>query len=394
MDLTADTVTEDALVTGYTAHDAAGNAVGGANPYEKTATDAEVLMQEQLLDEIVEELAKRCVVTEPLLQSKTVTPTKAEQTVRADTGYDGLSSVVVEAAPSAVLQAKTVTPSKAQQIVTADAGYDGLSSVTVNASPSAVLQSKTVTPSKVQQTITPDAGYDGLSSVIVGATQGGEGAYGWRKKVGRLPSGYTEVEYLQSTGTQYINMGISVPHASEKTIVEFAPMDVGNDNAICGHAAPTWSWATNVSMVLNSNILVGNTTVPSVSLNVFCKFEYTKTYAKINDGTAVSLQNLSYTDGYNNTLFYASTKYGKHKVKSYKLYNGSTLVRDLVPCTNASGVAGMYDLVNSKFYTNAGSGAFTVGAPVAGSTVGYVVSDNANAYPNGGWLNGYYYEKL
>lgn len=183
-----------------------------------------------------------------------------------------------------------------------------------------------------------------------------------------LPSGYTQLSYIESTGTQYINTGISVPHASEKTIIEFAPMDVGNDNAIAGHAAPEWSWATNVSMVLNSNILVGNTTVPSVGLDTFCKFEYTSAYAKINDGTAVTLtiQSSTYTDGYNNTLFYASTKYGKHKVRSYKLYNGSTLVRDLVPCKNPSGTIGMYDMVNGVFYGNAGTGTFAAGATVGG----------------------------
>lgn len=192
------------------------------------------------------------------------------------------------------------------------------------------------------------------------------------KNAVRVPSGYTQLEYIQSTGTQRIDWGISVPHASEKTVIEFAPMDVGYDNAIAGHAAPEWSWATNVSMVLNSNILVGNTTVPSVSLDVFCKFEYTKTYAKINDGTAVTLQNLTYTDGYNNTLFYASTKYGKHKVKAYKLYNGSAIVRDAVPCKDPYGAIGMYDAANNVFYGNAGTGVFIAGPEIPSGFVARV----------------------
>lgn len=176
-----------------------------------------------------------------------------------------------------------------------------------------------------------------------------------------LPNGYTHVEYIQSSGTQYINLGISVPHASEKIIVVFSPVDESTDNVITGHAAPSWSWATNLSFVLDRRIWVANTGIGGVEIvpNTFHTFEYTTATASVN-GVSKVLNAGSYTDGYNNTLFYSSTKYGKHKVKSYKLYNGSTLVRDLVPCLNASGKAGMYDTVNGVFYGNAGTGEFEI----------------------------------
>ena len=94
-------------------------------------------------------------------QAKSISPTTSQQVITADSGYDGLSSVTINAIS---LQNKTVSTQNTTQTVTADSGYNGLGTVTINP-PS--LQNKTVTPGLLNSTVTADTGYNGLGTVTI-----------------------------------------------------------------------------------------------------------------------------------------------------------------------------------------------------------------------------------
>ena len=134
------------------------------------------------------------------LQEKSIEPTTNEQTVRPDSGYNGLSSVVVGAVN---LQSKQVEPTLSENIVEPDSEFLGLSSVVVGAVTSdidnnivaenikagvsilgvegtyegsggsggtePVLQNKEIEPITEQQIISADSGYDGLDTVTIKA---------------------------------------------------------------------------------------------------------------------------------------------------------------------------------------------------------------------------------
>jgi hypothetical protein len=64
-------------------------------------------------------------------------------------------------------------------------------------------------------------------------------------------------------------------------------------------------------------------------------------------------------------------KYTTSQINVYecKVYDGTTLIKHLVPCVKADGEVGMYDLVNDVFFGNAGSGEFIKGYREINSTL-------------------------
>lgn len=188
-------------------------------------------------------------------------------------------------------------------------------------------------------------------------------------KTSRLPDGYTEVEYIQSTGTQYINTGVS-PTTSLKTEITITP----TSGAMSEHGIFGSTWAINgYFLMFYQNMLRWHSRGASVDISSFNTADKndiicTPTGITVNG----KLYNISGTQSDSTnaiTLFggisgYAGAVNGKFKLYTYKMYNGSTLVRDFVPCKNSSGAAGLYDLVNDKFYGNNGTGSFTAGAEV------------------------------
>lgn len=126
---------------------------------------------------------------------------------------------VPTAAPT--LQAKTVNPTTSQQEVTADSGYDALSKVTVNA---IQTETKSVTPTTSAQTVTPTS-EKYLSSVSVGAIQTvektitmngtylpGDGKYFSQVVVNVAQSGVNAVKFIGTTwepSTDYLPFDVT-----------------------------------------------------------------------------------------------------------------------------------------------------------------------------------------
>lgn len=205
-------------------------------------------------------------------------------------------------------------------------------------------------------------------------------------------SNYTIVNYLEATGTQYIDTGVS-PSDYLNTLKIDAEMQLTTTSGQSAQAYlfGTGYYSSNASN--RKNIVFGYRS--STSRSSFAMLNG----GQLSDATFISGGNLDtnrhhfvidqvnsryYIDELNKTftgtltsnvtaplLIFAARSTGsntnvdyfvKAKLYSFKIWSNDTLIRDFIPVERKSdSAAGLYDLVNDQFYTNQGTGSFIAG---------------------------------
>lgn len=219
-----------------------------------------------------------------------------------------------------------------------------------------------------------------------------------------LPAGYTQIEYLQSSGTQHIDTGFKPNNNSMlDATLQFVSSSSGNKFCLgartsnnvgrfslgytfgsgggwfFGHGAAvttvntTSSPTDKTSVVINKNVCTVAGQSATATASTFSTTQNLVIFAD-NEGGKVG-QN------------------GSIKLYDCSIYDNGTLVRNFVPARNSSGTLGLYDTVNSTFYTNAGSGTFTAGADIVGFTagsdiVGFTAGAEAGTLEDREWQEG------
>ena len=199
-----------------------------------------------------------------------------------------------------------------------------------------------------------------------------------KRSGGGLPSGYTAVDYLQSSGTQWIEMGVA-PNQNTKAVLKIIINDFNeiNGSSLIGSRTDTNSndqFFTYLDGVGRGRFLLrvdGQAQAISWTELTTDKI-YTVTLsgtemkAEREDGTAVFSKTFSVSDFESTVtmeLFKSkSFDYGfQGRIYSCKHYSGDELIQDFVPCLDTGGVPCMFDLVSQKPFYNVGTGSFTWG---------------------------------
>ena len=182
-----------------------------------------------------------------------------------------------------------------------------------------------------------------------------------------LPSGYTQLEYIESTGTQYIDTGIYL--ASNMVVVVKAEQTGTSGNNIFGYTqGDSGRW------MLSLNATTSTATLYSDKTNVVGSFSSMPVEITCNMGTGITVNGITtnFTESATRTapatawLFKAqgSSATPSGRIYYFKIYQNNNLIMNLVPAKNSSDVLGLYDFVSGQFFTNSGEGEFIAGPVV------------------------------
>lgn len=183
----------------------------------------------------------------------------------------------------------------------------------------------------------------------------------------------TRVEYIQSSGTQYIDTGFT-PNQNTRIVIDYQyeGSDIGNQvifgarssttsDAYVYYASNAGYWKTGYGTVLTDTTITHDTERHILDNN--------KNIVILDGETIFAHDEATFTCPNSMGLFCtidAGTAkfFAKVRIYSCKIYDNGTLARNFVPCKDASGAGCLFDLVNKQFYTNKGTGTFAVGLEI------------------------------
>ena len=176
---------------------------------------------------------------------------------------------------------------------------------------------------------------------------------------GELPAGYQLCNYLESTGTQTINTGLTPVYGDEINVIAYR--------------------TSNANSMFYAS---GTLTVTSAPNELYCRY-FTSTN---NDATIILSKRFPadaqyhhimisqdgfYTDGNFVTelpgerakastliIFRGTSSYGKLRIKRFYITRNGAYTLNLIPALDRNGTPCMYDTVSKQTFYNVGTGKF------------------------------------
>jgi len=231
-----------------------------------------------------------------------------------------------------------------------------------------------------------------------------------------LPSGYTQVEYLTSTGSQYITTSVYFditknfrvigevinPNVSYRKVIvgnyygdDYASYSLefgGNSNSYPGYFR---HWIASRNYDSGANRFANSAQPVNTLISYDSNYNATNRIATESLTYNGSTQTFSWNTVTTSTttirslrffLDYRSNASGiayPISIGRTKMYKADVLVGDFIPAKcNSDNVFGMYDLVSGNFLINGGSGTFSAGSVVPCNTTITLTFDGVSTTPS------------
>lgn len=181
-----------------------------------------------------------------------------------------------------------------------------------------------------------------------------------------LPNGYTKLEYIESTGTQYISTGIT-PTENTKVVIEF------NSSSSSGVVFGQDSGYKVNAFMFAMTVVVFDSTKKDISISANAKHtvQVAPKAFKVDNGSSQYIYANKVNAAYPMFLF-GNNRKGKFsegvamKLYSFKVYENDVLIADYIPCKQGNAV-GLYDDVAGAMNLPLGTGDFTAGPSISGT---------------------------
>ena len=184
-----------------------------------------------------------------------------------------------------------------------------------------------------------------------------------------LPDGYTALEYIQSSGTQYIDTGRKLTQDSDITIDFRIVGEINRDAGIFGSRESALK--NNLTLFQNKNPIVFSGDFSEYQKHRFSvasslertKIQINKAGVWVNDILKKSWSDVADFETPTNGLIFdvGNNNWTNNKavMRLYSYTDGDA--QRLVPCLDANGVPCLYDLIGKMALYNQGAGSFTWG---------------------------------
>lgn len=197
-----------------------------------------------------------------------------------------------------------------------------------------------------------------------------------------LPSGYTRLNYIESTGTQYIDTGYYVGNKKTRIVADFvktSPLyQQGVLFACCSPSdnqaffnpyygmggANNWVVIYGLGRVNVLNFLSRLNT--HITFDVTVDIPNSSSYSHIEQGTDVFQFTATTSTIYNNSLALFAQHFGTSfnakisaQLYQFEIHENDTLVHNYIPALrDLDSKPGLYDVAAGEFKTNNGTGEF------------------------------------